>query len=107
MKNYKDCEKTYIGASDRCLLTLMGGEETGGMKADLLMFNQDGEYSAYIADEETEIPKHYEKRTTFSTYVDIYDDADPEKLSLKKTYKGSKIEFYRAGSFGCIIKVYK
>lgn len=103
MKNYKDFGKTYIGASDYASLILVGcGDGTEmGLRLHELHFGGDGGYNACIIDEEdVEIGKHYKKVFTAYHWMKIYDDT-----GLAKEYKADVIEVYRAGGFGCIIKL--
>lgn len=96
MKNYKDFEKRFIGGSDSAFLTLTGAD---GTKTEL-KFGEDGEYYAYIVPEGTEIGGHYVKRAEFEGSVTITDD-DGDEVRLI----ADRIEFFRAGEFGCIIRL--
>ena len=86
MKNYKDFEKRFIGGSDSAFLTLTGAD---GTKAELK-----------FVPEGVEISSHYIKRAEFEGSVTITDD-DHDEVDLI----ADKIEFYRAGDFGCIIRL--
>lgn len=101
MKNYKDFGKTYIGGSDIASLILVGcvGED-GELKFFDLHFGGDGDYRAYIVDRETAIPEHYNKVAEFTDWMRIYDDT-----SLVAKYDARLIEVFRAGDYGCIIKI--
>lgn len=96
MKTYKDFEKRFIGASDSAFLTITGAD---GTKTEL-KFGEDGEYYAYIIPESAEIGNHYVKRAEFEGSVTITED-DGHEVKLI----ADKIEFYRAGEFGCIIRL--
>lgn len=96
MKTYKNFEKRFIGASNSAYLTLTGAD---GAKAEL-KFGEDGEYYAYIVPENTEIGNHYTKRAEFEGSVTITDD-DGDEVRLI----ADKIEFFRAGEFGCVIRL--
>ena len=96
MKNYKDFEKRFIGASDSAFLTITGAD---GTKTEL-KFGEDGEYYAYIIPEDTEIGSHYVKRAEFEGSTTITDD-DGDEVRLI----ADRIEFFRAGEFGCIIRL--
>lgn len=96
MKNYKDFGKRFIGGNDSAFLTITGAD---GTKTEL-KFGEDGEYYAYIVPEGTEISGHYVKRAEFEGSVTITDD-DGDEVSLI----ADKIEFFRAGDFGCIIRL--
>lgn len=98
MKTYKDFEKTYIGGSDIARLIYTSGDEQIGY----IRFIEDGSYSAYIVDAETDIPEHYSLVASGTSWLKIYDD---DGLTLS-TPRGAW-EIYRAGNFGCIIRVAK
>ena len=101
LKNHHFCEREYIGGSDYCNLILVGCSKIeSGLKTYALHFWEDGDYEAYIADKETLIPPHYRLEATFNNWVKIYDD---DGKTAK--FEGEEINFYRAGSFGCIIQV--
>lgn len=100
MKNYKNYEKSFIGASDIASLILVGCGENGLLLHDL-HFGSDGCYDAYIVDsEDVEAGEHYKKVATFKDWLKIYDDS-----SLVKCFEADKIEVYRAAEMGCIIKL--
>jgi len=99
MKNYKEFEKEYIGSSDIASLILVGCGENS-LKLKELHFGGDGSYQAYVVDRETEIPKHYKKAEEFNIWLKIYDDEE-----LVKEFEADKIEVYRAGEMGCIVKL--
>ena len=100
MKNYKEFGKTYIGTSDLAGLVLRGCSCDGGPELQELHFGKDAAYDAYIVDGETEIPAHYWHVATFRRWMRIYDDTQ-----LTKTLRAERIEVYRAGEMGCIIKL--
>jgi hypothetical protein len=102
MKNYKDFDKSFIGASDTATLILAGYQEGKGIVATTLDFGEDGIYKAYIVDDETEIGSHYTKVATFNSWLKIYDDDE-----LTSRIKAKEINIYRAGDFGCIIQLIK
>lgn len=99
MKTYKDYEKKYIGTSDIAALTVTGCTETGA-KAQMVRFGGDNSYDAYIVDENCEVPEHYEKVSEFTNWIKIFDD---DRLTFDMNAK--KIEIYRSGNYGCIIRV--
>lgn len=99
MVSYKDFEKTYIGSSDIAALVVVGPTEDG-LKAEILRFGEDGDYSAYMVLQEAEIGEHYSKVFSFSNWVKIYDDNE-----LVCKISGDKINIYRSGMFGCIIQM--
>lgn len=98
MKNYKNYTKQYIGGSDIALLTAVGpGEEE--MQSVFIRYGGDGEYSAYIVDEDAEIGDHYKKIATFNHWLKIYDD-DSKTLDIN----ADKIEIFRAAERGTVVK---
>lgn len=49
MKNYHECEKVYIGDSDIAALVFVGMmDEKPWLKAQMIMFNIDASYRAYV-----------------------------------------------------------
>lgn len=97
MKHYKEFEKEYIGSSDIASLTVRAP-----MQVETLDFLSDGEYDAYICSgNDVEIGNHYELVFTCKSWAKIYDDE-----GLVKELHGKFIDFYRAGSFGCIIHIH-
>lgn len=100
MKSYKDFEKIFIGSSDIAALTLVGMSTNGELIAEILEFGHDDRYSAYLVTEEALIGSHYEKRFAFESWLRIYDDDD---CVIK--FRGDRIDVYRAGEMGCIIRV--
>lgn len=95
MKTYKE-NKCFIGASDIASLTLRSP-----MEASTLDFVEDGFYYAWIVDDPTvTIPDHYKKVYECDHWLKIYDDSE-----LTKEFNGKHIEIYRAGDFGCLIRV--
>lgn len=97
--SYKDFYKIYLGESDIASIVLVGCQPQGGAKADLLYFGQDGFYKAYFVTEDIPIPEHYEKAFEFRSWLAIYDDNN-----YSGCVKADKIEVYRTGEFGCVIK---
>ena len=100
MKNYKDCKKIYLGESDSAKLMMIGMVDSTTEDVKYLKFVEDGAYDAYFADEETEIPSHYSPVAEFFDLMHIYDDN-----GLTVSIAAEKIEVYRAGMFGCIVRV--
>ena len=99
MKTYKDYQKWNIGSSDIASLLLLGCNDNGA-EPMLLAFGSDGDYSAYIIPEGVEIGEHYKKVADYSDWLKIYDDD-----SFVMNIEAKSISVYRAGDFGCIIKV--
>lgn len=98
MKNYKEYEKRFIGASDIAALILVGCDENG-LKTSTLDFGEDGSYMAYVVDEDAELGAHYKKVADFKHWLKIYDDDE-----LTYRVNAQEINIYRAGDFGCIIQ---
>ncbi len=109
MKNYKMYPKVDLGYSDIACLVCMGGREKitdsdDHLKAHVLHFGGDNNYSAYLVDEDCEIPSYYELVAEFSYWLKVYDDC-------KLVYTSWKLEgnhfhkIYRAGDYGCIIQL--
>jgi hypothetical protein len=98
-KNYKDFKHQFVGASDVAALVVVGMEE-GEMQARVLDFGGDGDYFAYVIDEDCELPAHYSLALSFTTWAKIYDDA-----GLTGDFNAQKINIYRAGSYGVIVEL--
>ena len=99
MKNYKEFEKMYIGASDRAYLTVKNLDENKNQVAeDKLYFGEDGEYSAYITYGDVSIGDHYKMMHKYSVEIVIADDERNMFVA-----SADSIEIYQAGEFGCII----
>lgn len=95
MKTYKD-NKYLIGVSDIASLTLRSP-----LGASTLNFMEDGTYYAWIVDDSSvTIPDHYKKVYECNHWLKIYDDT-----SLQIEFTAKHIEIYRAGDFGCLIRV--
>ena len=102
MKDHHSYNKVSIGASDIASLTVRTPNQVA-----ILNFGEDGDYSAYIVDEECLIPEYYELTLECSeskywpgVWMRIYDD---DGLSFKIKAPHS-IRVYQAGAFGCIIQ---
>lgn len=95
MKHYKEFQKKYIGSSDIASLTIRSGNNV-----DMLHFDEDGEYRAYIITEPAEIGEHYNLVFEGKHWIRIYDD---DELTFHA--KADVIKIYRAGEFGCIIQL--
>lgn len=99
-KNYHECKRIYLGASDIAQLVL---RTDNGAKA--INFGSDGEYYAYIVeDEKTDIPAYYTcVIDVICAWAWIYDDdSRTQKINFKKDMR---LRVYRAGEYGCIIQV--
>lgn len=97
-KSYKR-RMLWLGGSDYAALTLTGITKNG-LESKILHFGEDGAYKAWLIDETIEVPSHYELQHSFECWVKIYDD-DREMTYLR----GDKIEIYRAGERGCLIRI--
>ena len=99
--------KISLGESDIAQLILMGchPEEKYGTRAQPLRFGGDGEYSAWLCDAVTDVPEHYELIALYHTWIKVYDDT----CMVAYIYAGHEtpIGVYRAGEYGCLIKVFK
>lgn len=91
-ENYKN-KMAFVGESDIAALVAVA---PGG--PSFIRFGEDGSYKAYIVEDEI-VPEHYTKVAEFNYWLRIFDD---NELTLEIT--APKIEIYRAGSFGMIIK---
>lgn len=101
VEDYKK-ETTTLGASEIAALVLVGMKD-GKLCTEILNFNTDGRYSAYVVkNKDTSIPSHYGLISTWDTWLKIYDD---EQLVFDYHKYKSKIEIYRAGEFGTIIRI--
>lgn len=97
MKSYKNYYKTCIGGSDVAHLTL----KTSNGTTESLYFGGDGNYSTYIVNEYTPVPKHYHKEFECNDSLEIYNDFG----ELEWSAKAKNISVYRAGEYGCLIKL--
>lgn len=103
-KSYKEYKKIWLGDSDIAALIMAGySKEDGGLKVQPLHFEEDGQYMAYLVEneyaEEVEIGSHYQKVATFNSWLRIYDDD-----GLGGEFYGQEINVFRAGMRGCIIQ---
>lgn len=97
--SYKDFSKIYLGESNIASVVMVGCQPQGGAKAELLRFGEGGSYTAYFVTKDIPITEHYEKVFEFRSRLAIYDDKN-----YIGVVKAEKIEVYRAGEFGCVIK---
>lgn len=101
MKNYKDFEQTFIGASDVAALVMWGWKDDQGLVTKTLHFGGDGSYRAYVVEgEDVQIGSHYRLVASFNSWLKIYDD---DELTYSENAREFRI--YRAGDFGTIIQV--
>ena len=99
MKTYKEYKRMTLGYSDIATLMLVGFKDED-IASEFLHFGSDGNYSAYVVPEDTEIPEHYKKVAEFSHWLRIYDDD-----SKVADFKADEIRLFRAGDFGLIIQI--
>lgn len=97
MRNHHEYPKIYLGESDYATL-IIAGAGNDNLCQDL-HFGIDGEYKAYLVDEDCEIPEFYEFIAKFENWMKIYDDH-----ILVNLIHADEIKVYRAGDFGCIIQ---
>lgn len=93
--SYKD-KTVSLGYSDIASLVLRSWDQLIEMNMHI-----DSTYCAYIIGEDDEVPSHYKLAHTFTSWLTIYDD---EKARFK--LYADKIEVYRAGDCGVLIKTY-
>lgn len=105
--------RLYVGSSDIAMLTCMGMTDKEGLKPTddhikylLVHFGGDDDYRASIITDECEVlesvAQHYELQGTFKHWMKIYDDREC-RLQLR----ANKIEVYRAGDYGMLIRLCK
>lgn len=104
MTNHHDYQKIYLGESDIASLILVGITQARENKqaelvAEILGFSMDGDYMAYVVDEEAIIPDYSEKEFEFTSWMNVYDD---DKRMAR--FFADSIRVYRAGDMGCIIQ---
>lgn len=98
-KSYKEYSRQGLGWSDVAAVTLTGCD-VEGIRAEVLYFNYDGEYQAYVVDEYAEIGDHYHLVHTFKYWMRVYDDEE-----RVVDFHADEIKVYRAGDAGCIIQL--
>lgn len=101
MRDHHSYNKEYIGSSDIAALTLVGVSEHSGVTCSMLNYGEDGDYHAYIVDDNAEIPDSYAYVDHFVSWMKVYDDNE-----LIRTFKGKMIAVYRRGQRGTIIQVF-
>ena len=108
-----ECEVGYkqysirLGESDIASVILAGCDDSSrtGTKARFLRFRGDGSYNAWLCDDSIEVPEHYKLIHKCHTWLKVYDDSE----LVVKIYAGYEvpIKVFRAGDYGCLIKVCK
>lgn len=96
MKDHHEYHKIPLGESDVATIVLRSK-----CISYVLSFGEDGGYSAYLVDEECEIPDRYELMWACVGWLWIYDDK-------QRTVKidADRIDIYRCGMKGCIIQTF-
>ena len=95
-----------IGISDIAALIIVGPKAERKSKYEeyldtaIMHFGGDGDYFAYIVDENAIIPDHYKPVAHLSYWINIYDDT-----SLAYSARADWINVFRAGDHGCIIQL--
>ena len=97
MKDHHEYEKIGLGYSDIAQLVLRSPDKLYGLD-----FGGDGDYSAYLVDEDCAIPESYKLRFEAKHWIMIYDD-----VALRFQAYGEFIRVYSRGEFGCIIQIIK
>lgn len=72
------------------------------MQATPIHFGGDTTYKAYVITDAQEAPAHYTKVLAGAYWCTIYDDEE----GVLRLY-ANKIEIYRAGEMGCLIRLIK
>ena len=95
-RDHHEYQKIPLGESDIAQLLL---RRPAG--CELLEFGEDGGYSAYLVDEECEVPAHYIKIMECRCWLWIYSDT-------QRTVRinAPRIAVYRCGMKGCIIRTF-
>lgn len=100
MTNKKDHHSypvIQLGSSDIAQLLARSWD-----KVEIIKYQCDDSYSAYVVDEHCAIPAHYECVGRFTAWLSIYDDE-----TRTADFKAKEINVYRAGDYGTIIQVIK
>lgn len=100
MKSYKKYDNITIGFSDIAQLIL----RFPCQPPVELNFGGDGEYIAYIVDEDAEIGAHYHEVARGDYWAWIYSD-EGRTLRIDTAGNVGEIVVYRAGDYGCIIQI--
>lgn len=96
MKNHHDYDKVNLGSSDIASVILRAPG-----KLSELHFGFDGSYSAYLVDEECEVPESYALEFETEHWLDVYDD---NRRTLH--VHADKIKVFSRGNGGCIIQIF-
>lgn len=103
--SYKDvC--VALGGSDIATLIMVGMTTedrpvtTSHLDMKELNFGEDGEYSAWLIDGDTDVPEHYTLTAEFKNWLKIYDDE-----GYCTYFTAPFIRVYQAGQFGCLIQL--
>ena len=96
INNYK-AVRVSLGYSDIADLTV-----SFTMHVSTLHFGGDASYTAYVITDAQKVPAHYTKVLEDTYWCTIYDDEE----GVLRLY-ANKIEIYRAGEMGCLIRLMK
>lgn len=96
MRDHHSYPMVSLGGSDIASLIL----RAPGKLSDLFM-GEDGEYSAYVVDEECLIPSRYTQAFECESWLRVYDDEN-----MVKKFRGDVIRVFRCGAFGIIIQIF-
>ena len=103
--SYKDiC--VSLGGSDIATLIMVGmttedrPATTSHLDMKELNFGEDGEYSAWLIDGDTDVPEHYTLTAEFKNWLKIYDDE-----GYCTYFRSPFIRVYQSGQFGCLIQL--
>lgn len=90
MKDYKDYEKINIGSSDISALLLGGLDERSELISKYIEFRHDGDYSAYLVDNEASIGEDFKLLFVSYHWLVIYDDVE-----RTRQLRGRQIKVYQ------------
>lgn len=97
MRDHHSYSKVSLGGSDIASLIL----RSPGKLSELFM-GEDGEYSAYVVDEECLIPSWYTQVFECKHWLSVFDD---DRRTAR--FSGDVIRVFRSGAFGIIVQVIK
>lgn len=103
--SYKDvC--VALGGSDIATLIMVGmttencPATVSHLEMKELNFGEDGEYSAWLIDGDTDVPEHYTLTAEFKNWLKIYDDE-----GYCTYFTAPFIRVYQSGQFGCLVQL--
>ena len=100
MKSYKEYKTQNIGLSVTLESLLLLGCQNGIVVPQLLPFNTNDRFSAYVVDEEAEIDSSFHVAADFDEWLRIYDND-----ALANYYEADRIIVYRDSENECIIQL--